>query len=207
MRNADGSNPDAPARKGVVVYLSEDARSVLRRNRVERQLLRSQTGPSSDSELVESLLLAFEAGPTGDATSTDVGPKPHTAGAIRAKALARVIELRRRLRAATGANSQLRGNVDSLQERLKTLSAQAVATESQKDFHGLEEGRQLSGASWDKFAHQLLERQRASLWLWAPAFLETVRDAVLSEAKDPELIRMIARELDEHVAKMCDRDS
>lgn len=56
MRNADGKS-GAERRRAVVIYLSDAATDVLRRNRLRRRLLELQ--PVLDSRLIEDLLLSF----------------------------------------------------------------------------------------------------------------------------------------------------
>jgi hypothetical protein len=58
MRNANGEVPDAPRRAPCVIYLSDEAREALRRTREARRL--SGQPQLLDSELVESLLIAYD---------------------------------------------------------------------------------------------------------------------------------------------------
>lgn len=60
MRNADGAVPDQPSRTPVVVYLSEAARDVLKRQReIAKGLMHA---PLKDSEVVEEGLRLFASG-------------------------------------------------------------------------------------------------------------------------------------------------
>lgn len=82
MRNADGQVEGEPARTPVVLYLSAEAREVLRRHRDDAAL--AAAPPLLDSKLVEALLLAFQsrrsAGPAASieaaATSVDKSSPP-----------------------------------------------------------------------------------------------------------------------------------
>jgi len=55
MRNADGARPGAPRRKPCVVYLSDESREVLLRNRALSRIAGSAA--ETDSEFLERLLL------------------------------------------------------------------------------------------------------------------------------------------------------
>lgn len=68
MRNANGEVPGAPQRSPVVIYLSEEARDVLRRNRDVRRLVGAP--PVLDAELVEYALACYERGRLGVDAST-----------------------------------------------------------------------------------------------------------------------------------------
>lgn len=59
MRNADGRFGGEPARTPVALYLSAEAREVMRRHRDEAAL--AGAPPLLDSKLVEALLLAFQS--------------------------------------------------------------------------------------------------------------------------------------------------
>lgn len=59
MRNADGRFEGEPARTPVALYLSAEAREVMRRHRDEAAL--AGAPPLLDSKLVEALLLAFQS--------------------------------------------------------------------------------------------------------------------------------------------------
>lgn len=62
MRNSDGADPTRPTRRPVVIYLSDEAREVLRN---ERALAReAQVAPCLDSALVEQLLLRHSTAST-----------------------------------------------------------------------------------------------------------------------------------------------
>lgn len=222
MRNEDGRDPGAPARKAVVIYLSDEARGVLRRHRFERQLLGQSVGPRLDSELVEQLLLAMLT-PNEEGGSSSVDEPMHAdISTVRAKTVAKLKEMRRQLRHARQENQPLRERAEKLKETQWQLRQ---AREEIQQLHrhiaelqaGGETEKQIQPQRGTPGVHEddaqsrdsskakkltleeLMDCQRSRLWLWAPRFLADVREIMFSEAGEPQKIHLLARVLDEHI--------
>lgn len=120
MRNADGQVEGEPARTPVVLYLSAEAREVIRRHREDAAL--AGAPPLLDSKLVEALLLAFRSQRSADpaasvATAAAVveksSPPPAKEGDVE-----RLRDLRTKIRRLNSVLVETEADRDELQEEI-----------------------------------------------------------------------------------------
>lgn len=200
MRNKDGLDPNAPSRKAHVIYLSDPARAVLQRHRVERRLFHVDSGPKLDSELVEQLLLAMETETNAKRVNSNSAQRQAYSKAARAETLNALKETKRQLGKVRTVNTDLRKKIEKLENDLAEKKSNIPrASDGRRD-------QQIEDPSGDgnEIAKELIKNQQSQLWLWGPRFLTNLREILHSHTNDAELIRIIARELDDHIAILCD---
>lgn len=184
-RNPDGDD-GASQRRGVVLHLSEAARTVLRQNRQRRR--DAGMPPVLDSNLVESLLLAYAL--QGE-PEPQVGPlvvdetKAHPGIA---KLLAKVADLEAELRAVRLARLAAEGNIELLEEE----------AEADNEFRTF---------NWELIEDKLLDAHRLIGSVWARGIVERVLDVSASRSANGDITALLQREIEEHIRSLIDRAS
>lgn len=187
MRNADGHVEGEPARTPVVLYLSAEARELMRRHRDEAAL--AGVPPLVDSKLVEAALLAYMT-ERPKAASTGSAPAA-TPTVIDASPPAAADEDIERLR-------QLRAKIRQLNTKLELADAE------QEELRAEMESDSIRAEQWTDVRETLLKRHRieASLHLLPlatrlnAAFGELQSDAARMRALNDELIDYLMTLLD-----------
>jgi TolA-binding protein len=183
MRNADGQVDAEPARTPVVLYLSAEARELMRRHRDEAAL--AGAPPLVDSKLVEAALLAYMADPSKldskkrlAAAATEV--RDASPPAARDEDIKRLRELRARIR--------------QLNTKLEKANAEQEEMESDS----------IRAAQWTEVRETLLDRHRMEASLHLPplasrlqaAFGELRSDAARMQALNEEVVEYLMTLLD-----------
>lgn len=181
-RNPDGDD-GASQRRGVVLHLSETARAVLREHRQRRR--DADMPPLLDSELVESLLLAYAR--QGDA-ETQAGPlvvdetKAHPGIS---KLLAKVAGLEADLRALRLAHFAAEGTIERLDEE----------AEADNEFRPFD---------WETIEQKLLAAHRLIGSASTRGIVERALDERASRSGGAETAALLQREIEEHIRSLID---
>ncbi|RVT48119.1 hypothetical protein [Rubrivivax albus] len=187
MRNADGHVAGEPARTPVVLYLSAEARELMRRHRDEAAL--AGTPPLVDSKLVEAALLAYM---TARPRTPSAGPAPTATPPVNdAPPPAAADEDIERLR-------QLRAKIRQLNTKLEHADAEQDVLREQM------ESESVRAEQWTDVREKLVKRHRmeASLHLLPmatrlnAAFGELQSDAARMRALNDEVIDYLITLLD-----------
>lgn len=182
LRSADAA-PDGNPRRGSVLYLSEEARAVLKRNRDRR---RDAGLPQVlDASLIESLLLAYaqqgEPGhPEGNLLDDETKSDPRLA-----KVLAKVEVLETKLRAA-------RSEVETLQEENFDLEEDAKDDEKARPF------------DWDEIERLLLRAHHMQGRQWTQGIAERFCRELAADGNQARAVEALHRELQEHIRSLTD---
>lgn len=171
-------------RKGCVLHLSEEAREVLRRNRLSRRLL--DQDPVLDSELVESLLLAHRQQeqlllPN---VTLEVGNEKETLRLD--KLVDRYAKLNEKL-------NDERHRLNGMKFLLAEVAAEAEDADRHRDM------------DWWEIEDVLLSQHQREMSLQGLRLLTTVRQLLSQSKSDFEACRNLAYELSDYICQLIDR--
>lgn len=181
-RNPDGDD-GANQRRGVVLHLSEAARTVLREHRQRRR--EADMPPVLDSELVESLLLAYARQGDPDTQAEPLVVDETKAHPAVAKLLAKVASLKADLQAASLANFAAEGTIERLEEEVE-------ADNEWRPF------------DWATIEQRLLAAHRLIGSASTRGIVERVLDKSASSGVGAEAAALLQREIEEHIRSLID---
>lgn len=187
MRNADGLIDGAPRRTPCVLYLSDPARNVLRKNRLARRVSRS--GPQLDAELVEELLLNYEGQRSAGTAKKGALKMPTALAALQAPVLAEFERLNNLLRRTASELARSRERLDQLEQ---------AAAQPPKD-------PLTDQTFWERIEDALVERHRKHSWLWAPQMAQRLRSILRSPVLEAEAMYELSREFEARICDLCDQ--
>lgn len=174
MRNADGADPARPARRPVVIYLSDEAREVLKGERALAH--EARLPPCLDSELVEQLLLRHAS--TADAASRNGMPLSQLVDSFKSMRAALKVARLERDRLLNGQGRTSKALLAELQElEHRPIEAGQLALECQR----------LNNTAPDHLFARLAEDLRA---------------LVLHEKHDRSLATKVRRAIGEHIGRL-----
>lgn len=186
LRNPAGDD-SASQRRGVVLHLSESARTVLREHRQRRR--DAEMPPILDSELVESLLLAYAR---QEHPETQAGPlvvdetKAHPGIA---NLLAKVASLKAELQEANLATIAAEGTIEQLEEQLEVEVEEEVEVQS---------------FDWAMIEQSLLAAHRLIGSASTRGIVERVLDNGDSRHGGAATVSLLQREIEEHIRCLID---
>lgn len=177
MRNADGARPGVPQRKPCVVYLSDESREVLRRNRALTRLADSVA--ETDSEFLERLLLNRKLPSHLPDASAHVS-EDYVHSLLKAQA--------------------------NLQKQVNELQVRELALEATSEVHPEDELALISfdeDCPWDAVAAALCRRHDAEQWSRTFSLTERLRTMPIQTITVEELTRRLHGEVREHLLDLC----
>lgn len=187
MRNADGQVKGEPARTPVVLYLSAEAREVLRRHREDVAL--AGAPPLLDSKLVEALLLAFQS------HRSPGTPSPIEAAAVsvsEASAPPAQEDEVQRLRLLRAKIRRLKASLEKTEARRAELQEEIDNEES------------ISSERWSVVRQKLLDRHRSEASLLVHPLTQRLHDALSELTSDAARMRAVNDELIEYLLTLLD---
>lgn len=181
-RNLDNSD-GASQRSGAVFHLSDAAREVLRQNRLRRRA--AGLPPVLDSDLVESLLLAYgRQGEPGFQSGALVIDETK-ANPVTEKLVAKVEDLQ----------GELRSNRDALSAAEATIKNHEEDAEVEEQFRVFD---------WGEVEQNLLAAHRLIGSAGMPGIVERVLDKAAPRSGRAEAAAVLQREIEEHIRLLVD---
>lgn len=187
MRNADGKVEGEPARTPLVIYLSAEAREVMRRHRDDAAL--AGAPPLLDSKLVEALLLAFQSHRSAGTASPIEAAAVSVAEASVPPAQEDEVQRLRLLRA-----------------RIRRLNTSLEKSEAERaKLHAeIDDEESISSERWSAVRRKLIERHRSDASLLVHQLTQRVHDALRELTSDAARMRAVNDELIEYLLTLLD---
>jgi hypothetical protein len=186
MRNVDGQVHGEPARTPIQIYLSADAREVLRRHREDAAL--AGVAPLLDSKLIEALLLAFQSHRSSDSSK-----------AIESAA------------AATSESSVSPAKDDEVQRlrflraKIRRINSALERSNEELDFYNKEFEGELSSQQWADARETLIERHRREASLLLYPIAQRLHLALEQSASDAARMRTVSDEVIDYLCTLLDQ--
>lgn len=187
MRNADGKVEGEPSRTPVVIYLSAEARDVMRRHREDAAL--AAATPLLDSKLVESLLLAFHA------HRSSSSPTPVEAAALSTHESSVP-------RASDNDIERLR----QLRLKIRRLNTRLQETVAERDelLADADDEESFTAERWSAIRRKLLDRHREAASLLVHPLANRLHSALSDLTSDAARMRVVSDELIEYLVTLLD---
>lgn len=187
MRNADGQVEGEPARTPVVLYLSAEAREVMRRHREDIAI--AGAPPLHDSKLVEALLLAFQS------HRSDGSPSPIDSAATSVNDLT--------VPPATDDEVQrlrlLRAKICRLKATLEEAEAARDKAEAEID-----DPESISAERWSAVRRKLVDRHYSEASLLMHPLAQRLHQELNALTSDAARMRAVNEELIEYLITLLD---
>ncbi len=187
MRNADGTFGGEPARTPLVIYLSAEAREVMRRHRDDAAL--AGEPPVLDSKLVEALLLAFQSHRSAGTSSPIEAAAVSVGDASVPPAQEDEVQRLRLLRA------KIRRLNTSLEE------TKAERAELQEE---IDDEESISSERWSAVRRKLIDRHRSEASLLVHPLTQRLHGALSELTSDAARMRAVNDELIEYLLTLLD---
>lgn len=187
MRNVDGQVEGEPARTPVVLYLSGEAREVLRRHREDIAI--AGAPPLHDSKLVEALLLAFHSH-RSDGSSSSIEPAAASVNEVTVPPatddeVQRLRLLRAKIRRLTTDLEQAKDDRDDAEAEI-------------------EDPESISAERWSAVRRKLIDRHYSEVSLLVHPLAQRLHRELNALTSDAARMRAVNEELIEYLITLLD---